>query len=426
MSQLNFTKTPSKIIGIQFSILSPEEIRNNSVAEIVNRETYINNKPVINGLFDPRMGVLEPGIICPTDGLDYMKTPGYFGHIELAKPLFYVQYLSTILKVIRSTCIKCGNLLIQKEQQNLTEKIDVTPEEVRLYFNGLKENGELPEFQAEIEMAQIVMYIQPTEAENKRIVDKLNELKKEIEDGASIRLKAIINSDDPGVANNGGRYPVTKESNFIKEFKEMAFTLEVNEVSEPFKSDFGYHLMQLHEIKGNTRIASHILIQPKIEDAVIKETKEKVEAIKQEIIDGKITFEEAVKKYSEDKETKNNNGLLIYGPTGETTFDLTRMDPALYARVNDLNKDEITDVFYDQTREGEKMFKFIVIKDKTDTHTAELVNDYEKIQQLALQKKRQESITKWAKDKIKETYIKLGEEHRKCTFEKNWTKENSK
>ena len=84
----------SKIIGIQFSVLSPEEIRNSSVAEITNRDTYINNKPVIGGLFDPRMGVLEPGLICPTDGLDHIKTPGYFGHIELAKPVFYIQYLN--------------------------------------------------------------------------------------------------------------------------------------------------------------------------------------------------------------------------------------------------------------------------------------------------------------------------------------------
>ena len=122
MSRNNYKKSPSKIIGIQFSILSPDEIRNNSVAEIINRETYINNKPVINGLFDPRMGVLEPGIICPTDGLNYMNTPGYFGHIELAKPLFYVQYLPSILKIIRCTCIKCGNLLIQKEShKNLLE-----------------------------------------------------------------------------------------------------------------------------------------------------------------------------------------------------------------------------------------------------------------------------------------------------------------
>jgi len=322
--------------------------------------------------------------------------------------------------------IEKENLLIQKEQQNLTEKIDVTPEEVRLYFNGLKDKGELPEFQAEIEMAQIVLYTKPTEEENKRIIDKLNELKKEIEEGSSFRLKAIINSDDPGVTQNGGKYTITKDAALIKEFKETAFSLDINEVSDPFKSDFGYHLMQLHEVKGNTRIASHILMQPKIEDETLKETKTKVEAIIQEIKDGKITFEEAVKKYSEDRETKNNNGLLIYGPTGETTFDLTRMDPALYARVNDLKMGEMTPAFYDQTREGEKMFKFLIIKDKTDTHIADLVQDYEKIQSLALQKKKEESITKWAKDKIKETYIKLSEENSKCTFDKNWKKEISK
>ena len=91
---------PSKIIGIQFSILSPQEIRNSSVAEITSRDTYINNKPVIGGLFDPRMGVLESGLICPTDGLDYMQTPGYFGHIQLAKPIYWIHYLDYVIKKI--------------------------------------------------------------------------------------------------------------------------------------------------------------------------------------------------------------------------------------------------------------------------------------------------------------------------------------
>ena len=109
-------KLPSKILGIQFSILSPDEIRKGSVAEITSRDTYENGSPVINGLFDPRMGVLDPGIICPTDGLDYMQTPGYFGHIELAKPIFYIQYLSTILKILRCICVKCSKLLLSKEK----------------------------------------------------------------------------------------------------------------------------------------------------------------------------------------------------------------------------------------------------------------------------------------------------------------------
>ena len=107
---------PAKIIGIQFSVLSPEEIRKGSVAEITSRDTYINNKPVIGGLFDPRMGVLDPGLICPTDGLGYMQTPGYFGHIELARPVYYIQYLTTTLKILRCVCCKCSKLKISKEK----------------------------------------------------------------------------------------------------------------------------------------------------------------------------------------------------------------------------------------------------------------------------------------------------------------------
>ena len=123
MSKMETQHTSSKIIGIQFSILSPDEIRKGSVAEITSRDTYINNKPVIGGLFDPRMGVLEPGLICPTDGLDYMQTPGYFGHIELARPVFYIQYLSTIQKILRCVCFKCSKLLISKEKYKQALKL---------------------------------------------------------------------------------------------------------------------------------------------------------------------------------------------------------------------------------------------------------------------------------------------------------------
>ena len=112
----NMSINCSKVIGIQFSILSPEEIRKSSVAEITSRDTYINNKPVIGGLFDPRMGVLEPGLICPTDGLDYMQTPGYSGHIELARPVFYIQYLSVIQKCMKCVCFKCSKLLVSKDK----------------------------------------------------------------------------------------------------------------------------------------------------------------------------------------------------------------------------------------------------------------------------------------------------------------------
>ena len=322
--------------------------------------------------------------------------------------------------------VQKDNILVEKEQLKITEKVDVTPEEVRLYYNGLKDKGELPEFTAEIELAQIVMNSEPTLEENNRVVAELTEIRQAILDGASFRMKAIINSKDPGVTQNGGRMEVTKESGFIKEFKEVSFSLEKNEISKPFKTLFGYHIIQLHEINGNTRTVSHILLQPEIPESRLKETELKVEEIKRDIQEGKFTFEEAVKKYSEDKDSKNNGGVIINSYTGETKFDLTRMDPAMYARVNDLEQGDFTDVFYDQTRSGEKMFKFILMKERTDTHIASLIEDYVKVQELALRKKKEEIIEKWSKDKIKDTYIKLGEDYKKCSFDKNWKKVTSR
>jgi len=319
--------------------------------------------------------------------------------------------------------IEKENSLIQKEQRQITENIDVTPEEIRIYFNGLEEKGELPEFPAEIQIAQLVLNAEATQEELDRVVNKLLKIKKEVEAGSSFKMKAIINSNDPGVTDNGGRYTIDKNSTFIKEFKETAFSLDVNQVSEPIKSKYGYHIIQLNQIRGETRVASHILIQPEIPQEKLDETKEKLEKIKKDIDTGVITFDEAVKKYSEDKDTKNNGGLIVNPYSGESTFDLTRMDPALYARVNNLQKGEMSDVFYDEEREGKKMYKVMIMKDRTNTHIADMVDDYVKVQNLALQKKKQETIAKWSREKIGDTYIKISEEFRKCTFDKNWTKE---
>lgn len=347
-----------------------------------------------------------------------------YGSIEKVIKAYGFNDLDDLKKELNS--VQKENILIEKEQQNITEKIDVTPEEVRLYYNGLKEKEELPQFPAEIELAQIVIKAIPTSEETERVINKLNEIKKQIEDGSNFKMKAIINSDDPGVTSNGGEYSVTKESSFIKEFKEMAFTLDVGQVSKPFKSEFGYHIMQLNAIKGNTRVASHILMQLNVPEEKLNEIKRKAEKIILEIREGKLTFNDAVKKYSNDDDSKNNGGLIINPSTGESKFDLTRMDPAFYARVSDLKKGEMTEPFYDEERSGSKMFKFILMKDRTNTHTADIIEDYVKIQQLALQKKKEETITKWSKEKIKDTYIKIGEVYNKCTFDKNWKKEISK
>ncbi len=312
--------------------------------------------------------------------------------------------------------------LIQKMQQKLTDNIDVTPEEVRSYFKSLEKEGNLPEIGAEIELAQIVLNINPSETEIERVINRLNEIKKDIEGGQSFRMKAILYSDDPGVTNNSGFYSINRESSFVKEFKEAAFSLNEGETSEPFESDFGYHILTVEKIKGKQRDVRHLLMQPEITDEQQEQVKDSLTKYRKDILTLKLTFEEAVKIYSEDKETKSNDGLLINPVTSDTKFDLTKMDPTLYARISVLKEGEISEVFYDETRGGEKMYKMLLIKSKTSAHEADLSKDYIKIQNLALQKKREETIAKWTKEKINDTYIKINIDYKKCEFKNNWKK----
>ncbi len=313
--------------------------------------------------------------------------------------------------------------LISKMQNKIADKVNVTPEEVRNYFKSLEKKGELPNFGAEIVLEQIVLNVTPSKEAIADVIKRLKEYKKEVEDGASFRMKAILYSQDPAVTTpQGDIYTINRQSGFVKEFKEAAFSLDEGEVSEPFKSEFGYHILKVEKIKGKNRDVRHILLQPEIDEKSLEKSKDSLQKIKDDIILKKITFENAAFKYSSDKETKNNYGLLINPMTSDSKFDLTRMDPTLYARVSNLSKGEMTPVFYDESRSGEKMYKVILMKDKIPSHKADLVKDYEKIQSLALQKKRQETIDKWVRENIVDTYIKVHETYKKCNFEFNWNK----
>ena len=314
--------------------------------------------------------------------------------------------------------------LIEKMQEKLTEKVDVTPEEVRSYYKSLEDKGNLPEFGAEIELAQIVLNVEPSAEEVERVINKLNEIKKQVEGGDSFTMKAILYSEDPGVTTNKGFYSMNRESSFVKEFKEAAFSIEEGEMSEPFKSQFGYHILMVEKIKGKQRDTRHLLMQPKVSDDEKQRSKDTLTQIRKDILTYKMTFEDAVKKYSEDKDTKSNEGLLVNPITSDTKFELTGMDPTLYAKISNLKEGEITPVFYDETRDGGKLHKIILMKSKTEAHIADLDKDYVKIQNLALQKKKQETVDKWAKDNLKDTYIKINNDYRKCTFKNNWAKAN--
>ncbi len=315
-------------------------------------------------------------------------------------------------------------LLIQKMQQELTADIDITPEEVKRYYNSLKAEGNLPEIGAEIELSQIVLNVEPSEVEIQRTLDRLKEIKKEVEDGASFKMKAILYSDDPGVTQNNGFYTIERNSPFVKEFKEAAFSLEEGEISQPFKSDFGYHILLVEKIKGKQRDVYHILMQPKADDEAVERVRDSLTLYREKILKMELTFDEAVLKYSDDKDTRLNEGVLMNPVSGDTKFEQTRMDPELYSKISSLEAGELSRVFLDETRQGGKMFKVLLLKSKTEAHEADLGKDYEKIMDLALQKKKTETIEKWSEDKIKDTYVKINESYLSCEFKSDWSKKN--
>ncbi len=311
-------------------------------------------------------------------------------------------------------------LLIQRERANIIRDISVTPEEVRTYFKSLETDGELPEFGTEIEIAQIVISPKANDDEVDRVIAKLKEIKLQIEEGSSMRLKAMVNSEDPGVTSNGGLYKVKRNSPFIKEFKETAFSLNEGEISEPFKSDFGYHIIKVEKISGQEVEARHILIKPKADPEKYKEAEETLQSIEKRIKEGSITFEEAVAEYSDDKASIQNKGLIVNPYSQDTKFELTRMDPSLYARVANLSEGELTEPFLEEDPRGGNSYKILLLKSKTEPHTADFVTDYVKIQKLAKQKKEEEAIEKWTTTKIKETYIKINSSQSSCKELEKW------
>ena len=311
--------------------------------------------------------------------------------------------------------------LSSEMQKKIVDGVEITPEEVRNYFKKIPA-ADLPFFGVELEVAQIVVTPKVSDADKQKVIDKLNGFKKEIEEGSSFSTKAVLYSQDPGSRANGGFYKMNRKTPFVKEFKDVAFSLAEGEISAPFQTDFGYHIIYVEKIKGQEIELRHILLSPTVTEESLSEAKEKIALIKKRIEDKEITFAEAARTLSDEKETRANGGALINPQTQDTRFELTKMDPTFYSQVSNLKEGEVSAPILDQGEEGKKNFKIVTVTNRIDEHAADYAKDYIKIKDLALKSKRITAIGKWFDEKIKETYIKIIGEYRDCAFTNNWLK----
>lgn len=315
-------------------------------------------------------------------------------------------------------------MLSERMQQDIIKEIEITPEEVRQFFNKIPVD-ERPVFGAELEIAQITKEPKPSEEEKQKVVDKLNKIKADVEDNdASFSVKAILYSQDPGSKSKGGFYSITKETGFDKKFKDVAFSLKEGEVSEPFETTFGYHIIFIEKIRGQELDLRHILVQPEISQNVLDEAKKELDSIREKIINGKFSFAEAALNFSDEKETKFDGGLLRNPVNFDSKFELTKMDPTLYNQVQNLKDNEITyPVLEQDPRGGAPKYKILQITNRYDEHVADFSKDYTKIQELALTEKKYNAIKKWMDEHIEETYISVNDDNKDCEFANNWIKE---
>lgn len=313
------------------------------------------------------------------------------------------------------------NKLTDEMRKKIVEAVEITPEEVRNFFKSIPKD-DLPVFGAEMEVAQIIVTPKVSDADKQKVIDKLNEFKKEIQAGSSFATKAVLYSQDPGSRATGGFYKMNRKTPFVKEFKDVAFSLAEGEISAPFETEFGFHIIYVEKIKGQDIELRHILLAPVITEDALKEAKEKITLIRKRIEDKEITFADAARTMSDEKETRVNGGALINPKTQDTRFELTKMDPALYNQVSNLKEQEISLPLMDEDQSGKKKYKLITVTNRIDEHTADYGKDYVKIKDLALKEKQIKAIGKWFDEKIKGTYIKVIGEYRDCPFTSNWMK----
>ncbi|MCT2560983.1 peptidylprolyl isomerase [Chryseobacterium herbae] len=310
----------------------------------------------------------------------------------------------------------------QAKYQRITEKADVTPNEVTDFYNLYK--MQLPEVKDEISLAQIMMYPKLTEAHKEDLIKRLKKIKQDIAGGETFESQARIYSEDEGSAANGGLYKNIYKGQMVKPFEAAALNLQENEISDPIESEFGYHIVQLIKKSGKVYDARHILLKATPTDDEIKTAKAKLDSIKGLILDGKMTFKDAAYRFSDDKKTKFNAGIIA-GADGSDKIERESIPGSISYELAGLNKGDMTAAFEDEDNKR-KVVKMIKQEDVIPAHQITMETDYNRIKQMALNKKRNEMIEKFVNAQLPTTFISIDGRYDNCKFKANWKKESIK
>lgn len=315
------------------------------------------------------------------------------------------------------------NIMISQTEQKLTGNISVTPQDVADFYNSIPKDS-LPIVEEEYMFSQIVKLPKITDEEKEAVKERLNGYRDRILKGSKFSTLATLYSEDPGSSKKGGELGFFSRGDMVSEFENAAFALQDGEISPVIETQYGFHIIQMIERRGNQINCRHILLQPKVSDQQMMQAKAELDSIKQMIEQGKISFEDAVIEFSDD-DSKINQGLIINpynagasftkDAINETIGNLEKIDFAA------MKEGEITNPVLFKS-EAANAYRLIKVVKKTPSHKVNLTDDYGKVQESALSDKKLEIIKQWAEKRIAKTYIKIAPDYQNCDFKLNWLK----
>ncbi|MEJ2595200.1 MAG: peptidylprolyl isomerase [bacterium] len=310
-------------------------------------------------------------------------------------------------------------LLAQQVQQDIIMSVKVTPSEIKSYYRNLPEDS-IPLIKTQYEIAQIVKKPPVSVEEKIRVKEQLMDLRSRILKGENFSTMAILYSEDPGSAKNGGELGFYGRGQLYPEFEAVAFKLKEGEISNIVETEAGYHIIQMIERKGDYINVRHILLIPKVSPVDLLKARNELDSIARLIREDSLDFELAVELYS-DGEDKNSGGLLINPYTGGTMFEAEQLDAQVSFTIEKMQVGDISNPVPMKTEDQKDAYRILKLIKKTIPHRANLKDDYAQIQEWARNDKQYDVIVDWINEKLEETYVRIIDSYQGCIFDHNWT-----
>jgi peptidyl-prolyl cis-trans isomerase SurA len=339
--------------------------------------------------------------------IDYLSSQ--VGGVERLEQ-YYNKSIRQLKEELRKTIQ--DQLVMQKMQETIAGKVRVTPKEVAAYYNRIPQDS-LPYFSSEVEIGQIVKYAEVSKQQKQEARQQLEELRKRIMAGEDFATLAKQYSQDPGSAAAGGELGFFKKKELVPEYEAAALRLEPGGISGIVESQFGFHLIQLIERKGQEFNTRHILIKPATATVNIQEAIAELDSIRSLIVNDSITFAKAAKDFSDDFATKDNGGMMA-SRAGTTYIPMDQVDPSIFFVIDTMQVDEISKPLPFTTEDGKEAVRIIMLKGKSTPHQANLEDDYPKIAAAALNDKKSKAVDEWFRKNIDTVFIDIDPEYQDC------------